>query len=98
MANLNGKTSHEVPGQRVIRGSCVVLYDLLDGCSLAWTSHTARGKPYSLEYRECRDASRIRATDLKFSEHQAETDDSWVHIALDNMSRRLLESKVRKYA
>jgi hypothetical protein len=55
-------------------------------------------KPYSLEYGEGRDASRIRATDLKFGEHQPEADDGRVHIPLGNMPRRLLESKVRKYA
>jgi hypothetical protein len=58
----------------------------------------AERAPYTFEYGERRNASRIGAADLKFREHQSETNDGRMHISLSNMSRGLLESKVRKYA
>jgi hypothetical protein len=61
-------------------------------------SHDYGGGPYSLEYGQRCDAPSIRATDLEFCEHQSEADDGWMHIALRDMSRRLLEGKVGKYA
>lgn len=70
MADLYGKMRHEVPRECVIRGSFVVLYDLPNiPIPISGTILYVQQEPYSLEYGERRNTSRIRARNLKFRKH-----------------------------